>query len=259
MPSAPKWTTGWFGTLLGLPKFRRFLAPLADSPKPLFEAAADLLDLEISQSGQEHLEGVDLSKGCIMVANHPSGLVDTFASGLWITRTTQQPARFLGNQIIGTLIPQAVPYMISVNNMGRRSPERSAFNRQALGQAEAFLREGGLLGVAPAGEVSSWRFSSPEGIFRWTDHPWNPSFVSLAKAAGVPIVPVHVSGSNRWRYRFLRLFGRVVGRMMNFREFLASSGKHVHIRVGEPLLATEIQGMSDTEVLRETRRRLYSD
>jgi hypothetical protein len=118
MPSAPKWTTGWFGTLLGLPKFRRFLAPLADSPKPLFEAAADLLDLEISQSGQEHLEGVDLSKGCIMVANHPSGLVDTFASGLWITRTTQQPARFLGNQIIGTLIPQAVPYMISVNNMG---------------------------------------------------------------------------------------------------------------------------------------------
>jgi putative hemolysin len=259
MPSAPKWTTGWFGALLGLPKFKRFLAPLADSPKPLFEAAAELLDLEISHSGQDRLERVDLSKGCIMVANHPSGLVDTFASGLWITRTTNQPARFLGNQIIGVLIPEAVPYMISVNNMGRRSPERSAFNRAALGQAEAFLKKGGLLGVSPAGEVSSWRIKSPEGIFRWTDQPWNPSFVSLAKAAGVPIVPVHVTGSNRWRYRFLRLFGRVLGRMMNFRELLASSGKHVHIRVGEPLLTAEIQAMSDAEVVREARRRLYSD
>jgi putative hemolysin len=258
MTSPPKWTTGWFGALLGLPKFRRFLAPLAHSERPLFEEGAALLGLEIQVSGQENLKAIDLSKGSIMVANHPSGLVDTFATGLWITRATVQPTRFLGNAIIGQLIPEIKPYIIPVNNMGRRSPERSAFNRKAFEQAEAFLKAGGVLGIAPAGEVASLRLSSPEGAFRKTDHPWNPSFVRLAKAAGVPIVPVFVSGSNRWRYTFLRLFGRVFGRMMNFREFLASTGKRVQIRVGRPVGVAEMQEMSAQEVLWETRRRLYA-
>jgi putative hemolysin len=244
---------------MGLPQFRRFLAPLAYTERSLFEEGANLLDLEIEVSGQDNLQSVDLGKGCIMVANHPSGLVDTFATGLWITRATDQPARFLGNEIIGHLIPEIKPYLIAVNNMGKRSPERSAFNRQALAQAEAFLRDGGVLGISPAGEVASLRWASPEGRLCKTDHPWNPSFVRLAKAAGVPIVPVYVSGTNRWRYTLLRLFGRVFGRMMNFREFLASTGKRVQIRVGRPVGVAAIQEMSVQEVVAETRRRLYAD
>ena len=255
-----RWGKRTLEALMGIGKMNRFLAPLsaASDDQSLFDVAERLLEVKIAHSGIEHLKGIDFAGGCIMVANHPHGLLDMFATGIWVSQVTQQPPRFLGNQIIGQLIPEAKPYMIPVNNMGRASEGRRSFNRKALETATQFLNKGGVLGICPAGEVASLRLRSPEGAFKRTDHAWNPSFVSLARDAGVPIVPIHVSGGNRWTYYALRLFGRPFGRMANFRELVASKGRSVHIRVGEPLMPAQLVDLSDEQAIREARRRLYA-
>ena len=245
---------------MGIGKMNTFLEPLehASRADPPFDIGRRLFQLELSTAGRERLQAADLTKGCVMVANHPRGILDIFATGAWFTDQTSQPVKCLANRAITQFIPALKPHVVPVNNMGLRGEERSAFNREAFEEATSFLRSGGVLGVCPAGEVASLRIWSPEGWFRLSDHPWNPSFVRLARELQLPIVPIHVSGRNRAGYYLLRLFGRIFGRLANFRELVASGNEHIVVSVGQHLDFEDYGELPADEVARRVRQNLYA-
>lgn len=246
--------------VMGIGKMNTFLAPLHDegTEGETFEIAQKLFDLEVDTDNREHLEETDLSRGCVMVANHPRGILDVFATGAWFSANTPLPVKCIGNRAIVRFVPALKPFVVGVNNMGFRGQERRDFNREAFEEAKAFLDTGGILGVCPAGEVASFRFRSPEGWFKLTDHDWNPSFVRIANETQLPIVPIHISGRNRKIYYVLRFFGRIFGRLANFRELVASTNERIVISVGQPLLFEEYGQLSPDEVARRVRENLYA-
>ncbi len=248
----------WLAALLGMDAFHRHTRPLSDRPPEadLYETAEAIWDLRTT--AESDIPPPEPGRGLLVVANHPRGALDVFICGGWLERSLGRPVRFVVNRMIGEVLPTLSDRLIGVDNMSRRGPERSAFNRAALTEAVAFLKSGGVLYVCPAGQVASWRLHSPEGWFKRTDHPWQSTFVALAREAQVAIQPVHLSGCNRLRYRVARLFGRIFGRMMNFREFTASSGATTHISIGDPVEPGAFTDQTDDEISRLCRSRVYA-
>ena len=246
--------------VMGIGKMNAFLQPLhePEAEGRTFEVAQKLLSFEVDTAGRERLEETDLSRGCVMVANHPRGILDVFSTGAWFSANTPLPVKCIGNRAIGRFVPALKPYVVGVNNMGVRGQERRAFNREAFEEAKSFLTQGGILGVCPAGEVASFRFRSPEGWFKRTDHNWNPSFVRIASELQLPIVPIHISGSNRRIYYVLRFFGRIFGRLANFRELVASTDQQILISVGEAIPHEDYKDLSHEEVASRVRKNLYA-
>ena len=245
--------------VMGIGKMDRFLRPLhvPEAEGRTFEVAQELLELQVDTERRDRLDQVDLSRGCVMVANHPRGILDVFSTGAWFSANSDLPVKCIGNRAIGRFVPALKPYVVGVNNMGMRGQERRAFNREAFEEAKVFLRGRGILGVCPAGEVASFRFHSPEGWFKLTDHSWNPSFVRIARELELPIVPIHISGRNRTVYYVLRFFGRIFGRLANFRELVASRKQSVVITVGQALTAEDYSELSDGEVADRIRANLF--
>ena len=245
--------------VMGIGKMDAFLRPLHEpgQEERTFEVAQEILELRVETERRDRLEQVDLSRGCVMVANHPRGILDVFSTGAWFSANTDLPVKCIGNRAIGRYVPALKPYVVGVNNMGVRGQERRAFNREAFEEAKAFLSAGGILGVCPAGEVASLRLKSPEGWLRLTDHTWNPSFVRIARELELPIVPIHISGRNRRIYYVLRFFGRIFGRLANFRELVASKKQNVVITVGQALTADEYAQLPDAEVASRVRENLF--
>lgn len=248
----------WLEWLLGMAAFRRHVHPVQNrSPEANFyETAERVWTLDSTVDGE--LPSLDSEQGLMVVANHPRGLLDLFLIGGWIEKNSGRPVRFLVNRMIGETLPTVNEHIIGVDNMSRHGPKRSAFNRDALNKAVAFLKSGGVLYVCPAGQVSSWRLHSPEGWCRRTDHPWHLTFVAMAREAEVAIQPLHLSGHNRFRYRAARLFGRVFGRLMNFREFAAGTGSSTHATVGQLLEWEELNKKDDAQISRLCRARVFA-
>jgi len=248
----------WLEWILGMDAFRSHTRVVEDRQpgSNLFQTGQQAWNLKTTIDGD--FPPLATGQGLLVVANHPRGLLELFIVGGWLEEKSGRPVRFLVNRLIGEAFPTLNAHIIGVDNMSRRGPERSAFNRAALLEAVEFLRSGGVLNVCPAGQVASWRLNSPEGWFRTSDHPWHATFASLARAANVPILPIHVSGSTRLRYRFARLFGLVFGRMMNFREFNAGVNTQTVISVAERVGANVLDGKSDEEISRLCRGLVFS-
>ena len=59
-------------------------------------------------------------------------------------------------------------------------------------------------------------------------------------------------------YYLLRLFGRIFGRLANFRELVASRDERVVVSVGQALSFEDYGGRDPEEVARQVRRNLYA-
>lgn len=90
---------------------------------------------------------------------------------------------------------------------------RSAPDAQALRRALRYLRQGGMLGIAPEGTRSK-----TGGLQRG-----KPGVVYLAALSGVPIVPIAIYGTERWWKAWLCLRRPVL-----------------HVRVGEPFVVGQM-------------------
>lgn len=90
---------------------------------------------------------------------------------------------------------------------------RFAPDAQALRRALRYLRQGGMLGIAPEGTRSK-----TGGLQRG-----KPGVVYLAALSGVPIVPIAIYGTERWWKAWLCLRRPVL-----------------HVRVGEPFVVGQM-------------------
>jgi len=101
---------------------------------------------------------------------------------------------------------------------------RGTVDRQALRDALAVLRRGGVLGLAPEGTRSKTSRLQPA----------RPGVAFLAHLAGVPILPVAVTGTEQVFPALLRL-----------------SRARVQVAFGQPFMLPAIEGKPTAEVLRQ--------
>lgn len=234
----------WTESLLGLRELAQCYAdlPVAASPGEFVRHCLKALKIDyVIDSGC--VDNIPQTGATVVVANHPFGAVE----GMLLIEMLSQyrnDVRVMANGLLKR-IPEVQEVFLGVNPYGHQSAIRD--NAQALRQASRWLKQGGLLVVFPAGDVTSLRW----GQLSLKDGRWDSSIARLARLCDATVVPVHFSGRNSALFCAAGLLHPIVKTVLLPRELLNKRNTTLRMRIGRPfdrkrLLAFEnMQDMAD--------------
>ena len=230
--------------LLCLPTINRLYSNVADvtDTDRFLEETLQTLNVSVN------IDPADLGKipatgPVVVVANHPFGAVEgvILAAAL---RKVRPDAKLMANFML-SLIPQMKDCIISVDPFG--SGESAKRNIGALKECFRWLKNGNMLGVFPAGEVSALNLKKRVV----TDREWSPTVGRIIRKTGVPVLPVYFKGSNRALFHLLGLIHPRLRTIMLPREMLKKRGGTIDMAVGNLIPANKLEGFESDEQLME--------
>ena len=214
-------------------------------PAPsIHQRVLDELAIETVYAGA--IDEIPKTGPLVIVANHPFGIIEGPVLGAMLHRI-RPDVLFVTNSLLAEL-PELAPQLIAVDPFGDAAHANSGPVRRAL----RHLREGGVLVVFPAGEVSSLR--APIG--RVADGPWNTMAARLAMAAQAQVVPCFFQGQNGAGFQLAGLVHPRLRTLLLPAELLRRRNTRIRLAVGQPLPAGRFR---DAKALTEhLRTRTYS-
>ena len=189
----------------------------------------------------EELERIPKEGPFIIVSNHPFGAIDGLAM-LCKIGEVRPDTKLLTNFIL-SYIPNLSEYIFSVNPFTNNPGLKSSFSGLKL--AKEHLERGGVLGLFPAGEVSSNK--NRERIVK--DIEWQDSIIKLIKGANVPVVPIYFYGKNS---NFFHLIGKIHPLLRTIRlphEIANKKNKPIQLSIGKAILPSELNEFMDIKSL----------
>jgi putative hemolysin len=242
--------------LAGLPPFASKFLPLKQA-QDLYERARSRSGLSILENllremeVEMQVEAADLQripKGgpVVVVSNHPYGMLDGAVLGVLLARV--RPDVKVMTTFLLEGVPELEPCCIFVDPLQTsKSTER---NRHALRQSVEWLRQGGMLVVFPAGEVSHWHMSQASVV----DPVWNDVATRLIRKTGASALPVYFCGQNSVGFQLMGMLHPRLRLAFLLQEFLQQQGREVALRIGGSIEAEAISEIPDdrhaTEYLR---------
>jgi putative hemolysin len=201
------------------------------------------IDVRISSTDQSR---VPATGPVVVVANHPCGVLDAAILTLVLTRV-RSDVKVLTSFVLED-VPELRQTCISVDPFKADRSIKS--NRKALREALAWLQNGGMLAIFPAGEVS--HLHVPVGQVE--DSGWNDTAVRLIRRAGATALPLYLCGNNSFGFQFLGMVHPKLRSAFLLQQFLKQEGKRVEVRIGSAIPHDSIQPCPDdreaTEYLR---------
>lgn len=186
----------------------------------------------------------------VVVANHPYGMLDGAILTVLLTRI-RPDVKILTNFLLAD-VPELSEHCIFVDPFHTdRSVESS---RRGLRQALAWVQQGGMLAIFPAGEVSHWQMPPAQVA----DPVWNETAVRLIRRSGASALPVYFCGHNSVGFQLLSMVHPRLRTAFLLQEFLQQEGKSVEVRIGSPIDNQSITGLaSDRQATEYLRWRTY--
>ena len=191
----------------------------------------------------------------VVVANHPFGMLDGAVLAVLLTRV-RPDVKVMTNYLLRD-VPELAQHCIFVDPFQGEAAlgaKNIAVNRRALREALAWLRQGGMLAVFPAGEVSHWQFPQAEIV----DPAWNDTAIRLIRRTGAAALPVYFRGRNSVGFH---VFGMIHPRLRTaflLHEFLQQKGRTVEVRVGSEVPGDSLASIADDrEAIEYLRWRTY--
>jgi putative hemolysin len=218
----------------------------AASPLDFLEAVLKELGISTRRRDQDWA-GLPRREATLVVANHPFGGLE----GLILAQqllALRPDVKIMANYLLGR-VPELRDLFLLVDPFGGQAA--AGANLAPLRQALRWLKQGGLLVVFPAGEVSHLRF----GQVRVDDPPWGHTAALLAAKAGATVVPVHFRGRNSLLFQTLGLFNARLRTALLPRELTNKAGRQITMTVGRPIASSRYlrggRGYQATEYLRQ--------
>ena len=247
---------GWLGKCLSglvikvleIDKVNRTQAKYASSMGPDF--ARDILqDQGVTYDVPEgELDRIPATGGFITISNHHFGSLD----GLILCDTVgrrREDYKILTTFML-SLIPNLSPNFLPVNNLGGKNDARSI---NSIRMALQHIKDGGALGLFPAGEVATYQKEGKRTAVSAgkviEDKPWAPNMIRLIQKSGLPVVPIYFDGTNSRNFHFL---GKIHPRLRTVRlvhELFNKRGTHIKVRIGQPVTPEEMAGFASAEEL----------
>jgi putative hemolysin len=186
----------------------------------------------------------------VAVANHPFGMLDGVVLAVLLTRV-RADVKVMTNYLLRD-VPELARHCIFVDPF--QNGAATYTNREAVREALAWLRQGRMLAIFPAGEVSHWQFPQAE----IADPAWNDTAARLIRKTGAAALPVYFCGRNSVGFH---LFGMIHPRLRSaflLQEFLHQEGRTVEVRIGSEIPGDSVAGMAgDKEAIEYLRWRTY--
>jgi putative hemolysin len=190
----------------------------------------------------------------VVVANHPFGMLDGAVLAVLLTRV-RPDVKVMTNYLLRD-VPELARHCIFVNpfQSDRTRVASLNLNRRAVREALAWLQQGGMLAIFPAGEVSHWQFPRAEIV----DPAWSDMAARLIRRTGAAALPVYFCGRNSVSFH---VFGMIHPRLRTaflLQEFLQQKGQTVDVRVGTEIPGDSVASIADDrEAIEYLRWRTY--
>ncbi|MEW5993925.1 MAG: GNAT family N-acyltransferase [Candidatus Zixiibacteriota bacterium] len=228
--------------------YRQVVPPDIDA-EDFTQLALDILNVKYSITPGDYAR-IPATGPVIVLANHPFGGIEgiLLASLLGSVRSD---FKLMANYLLGR-IPQMKPLLIEVDPFG--STRAASRNIRPLKDALELVRNGGMLGVFPSGEVAHRRWKRRQV----TDPKWSTSIGRLIRRAGAPVLPVYFDGANSRLFQWAGLVHRHLRTALLPHELLNKANRTIPIRVGKLLTPERLARMPDDRSLMEyIRLRTY--
>ncbi|MHB9075473.1 MAG: lysophospholipid acyltransferase family protein [Desulfobaccales bacterium] len=186
----------------------------------------------------------------IVVANHPFGGIEGVILAAML-KSVRNDVKLMANFLLQR-IPELRDIFIYVDPYGRSDSVKN--NIRPLKDALAWLHDGGMLGVFPAGAVShvQWRERAI------ADPAWNNNCARLIRKTGATVVPVFFHGVNGPWFQILGLVHPCFRTMLLPHEFMNKKGRAVQLTIGNAIPFEKLRSFaSDAEMMTYLRLRTY--
>jgi len=206
----------------------------------------DLLDRQGIVRIVENQEVLDefQNQAFITVSNHPFGHIDGIIV-ISIVAAKRKDFKMMVNWMLNQIDTMEENF-IGVNPYAKDSKMASV--KSSMGgvkQCLEHIKEGHPLGFFPAGGVSTSHLTYTK------DREWQAPVLKLIKKAKVPVVPMYISGTNSWIYRFLGFIDWRVRMIRLLHEVTNKKGKKIYIRFGKPISVEEQSQFDDIKAFGE--------
>ena len=184
--------------LLGITKLRSVIVDAAQAKTHnVFQRTLDIIGILVDSKGvPEAIKAIPEGSGAIIIANHPYGGADALALCSLCAEYRPDDSNILANSVVHSA-PKFPNYLLPLKILGE--PNAARHNLKTLKTAAELVKNGGVLGVFPAGGVS--HYQSETGIIE--DKAWSEHIVRIALKTKVPVIPVKFFGKNPLWYQLL--------------------------------------------------------
>lgn len=205
------------------------------------------VDYEFDRSELEH---IPRQGPVVVVANHPFGALDGIVLSL-ILRQYRDNVKVMANYHLAK-IPEVRDCFIPVDPFA--SEHSNKHNIKPLKESLNWLKQGGLLLVFPAGEVSNFNIRK----MRVQDGDWNTTIGRLVTLSAATVSPVYFYGRNSLLFNAVGLIHPLLRTCLLPRELLKRSGKTLRLKIGKAIPNSKLKKLkSAEELMRYLKIRTY--
>ncbi|MCG6969770.1 MAG: lysophospholipid acyltransferase family protein [Gammaproteobacteria bacterium] len=208
----------------------------------LFNVNWHVLDNELSN--------IPAQGPAIIVANHPFGALEGVLMA-YILRQYRSDVKIMANYFLQR-IPEISDVFIGVDPFGGKKSTNN--NLKPMREAIQWLKQGGLLLIFPAGEVSHRKWLQKE----IADPPWSNTVARLIKITQATVTPVYIHGQNSNLFQWAGLIHPRLRTVMLFRELLNKQKSSIIVRIGKTISYPKLKSFdNESELLHYLRIRTY--
>ena len=198
----------------------------------------------------EDLENIPRKGPAVVVGNHPFGGIEGIIMA--DTLLSRRPDVKIMANVLLNRIPQLRDLTIPVDPFSRSGSAR--VNIGPMREAMRWLKNGGMLLVFPAGEVSHLRLPSLEVA----DPVWSSTIGRIIRHARVPVLPVFFRGQNGPWFQAAGLIHPRLRTALLARQLIGMRGRSVPADIGRLIPFRWLQRYtSDAELMAYLRWRTY--
>ncbi|SHJ17524.1 Putative hemolysin [Malonomonas rubra DSM 5091] len=238
--------------LLGLRRCQQLYDQLGpDLAADRFPAAA-LEKLEVGYRLEEHAAArIPQTGPCILIANHPYGGIEGLIL-IDLLSKRRPDFKVMANFMLSR-IPQLRERLINVDPFGGEDAAKT--NLAPLRQSLNHLKQGGLLVIFPAGEVSSYQAEQKLVC----DPTWSSTLPRLVRLSKAPVLPVFFPGENGPLFQLAGRIHPCLRTALLPRMLLNKAGQELEVRIGNLLQSKKLKRFNDdNEMNSYLRLRTYA-
>ncbi|MCP4181214.1 MAG: hypothetical protein GY756_25915 [bacterium] len=190
----------------------------------------DVMNIKLDVSDSE-IEKIPKEGPLIIVANHPYGAVDGIAL-LALLKRVRPDVKLMANYILGG-IPKLKEHFFLVDPFENSESSRKSFS--GIRETIKWLKDGHVLGVFPAGEVSTYNKREKRVI----DKEWPKAAGVIVRSGKCPVQCVYFDGNNSKFFQLLGKINPILRTLWLARECGRSCNHDIPLKIGE-VIPTEI-------------------
>lgn len=225
---AIEWLTAKVQLLRLIRSFEKSGAPFG---APFWPKAIRHMGIRIDTPASE-IARIPKTGPLVVVANHPSGLVDGMVMAEMVNRV-RSDFKILTRSLL-TGIPEVEEFMIPVPFPHEENARELSL--QMRDESMKQLRAGGVIIIFPAGKVAMSEGWWGEAV----EAEWNVFTHKMVRSSGATILPIYFPGQNSRAFQIANQISDTLRQGLLLYEIKRSLFKPTRPVIGEPIPATEL-------------------